>query len=462
MATAPLDLKSLTDGDAPSLRSFLAEVPEDEILRVSEPIDLDFVPTALVLELEKRGRQPVVLFENPLGFHLPVVTNLFGSRERIARMVNAPPNGFNDKWTRAQSSLVPCEVVSSGPVQQVVMAGDEIDAALLPISRHFEKDAGRYIGSGVLICKDPDTGVRNLSYQRMQLKGRDRFGASLHSRGHIWEHLERCQARSRNLEVAVVIGMHPAINVAAAAKVAMEVDELEIAGALLGRPVELVRCKTIDIEVPAHAEFVIEGEILADEHEDEGPYGEYTGYSTYRSTRNIFVVRAITRRARPIFHDIIPGYSAEHLLLGRAAKEAHIFMRLKELVPTLIALNFPKSGTHFHAYMSFRKTAEGQARHALMALLGLDHYLKFVVAVDEDINIFDEQEVLWAIATRFQADTDMFMVSDVFCNRLDPSSREGMSAKLAFDATRPLTSENERARVPADAIARALALLVPK
>jgi 2,5-furandicarboxylate decarboxylase 1 len=459
MAKSPLDLKSLAEGDALSLRSFLAQNPEDDILRINEPIDLDFVPTALVLELEKRNQQPVVLFENPRGYDLPVVTNLFGSRERIARMVNAAPGGFNEKWINAQSKLMPCDVIKSGPAQEVVTTGKDLDAALLPISRHFEKDAGRYIGSGVLVCKDPDTGVRNLSYQRMQLKGRDRFGASLHSRGHIWNHLQRCEERGKNLEVAVVIGMHPAINIAAAAKVAMEVDELEIAGALLGRPIELVKCRTIDIEVPSHAEYVIEGEILANQHEDEGPYGEYTGYSTSRSTRNIFVVKAITRRAKPIFHDLIPGYSAEHLLLGRVAKEAHIFMRLKELVPTLIALNFPKSGTHFHAYMSFKKTAEGQARHALMALLGLDHYLKFVVAVDEDVNIFDEQEVLWAIATRFQADTDMFMVPDVFCNRLDPSSREGLSAKLAFDATRPLVSENERAVVPADAVARAQALL---
>jgi len=459
MTRGPLDLTTLAEGDALSLRSFLAQTPASDILRVGETVDLDFVPTALVLELEKRGRQPIVLFDRAMGFDVPVVTNLFGSRERIARMVNAGPGGFNETWTRAQSRLVPCEIVGSGPVQEVVTTGAEIDAALLPISRHFEKDAGRYIGSGVLICKDPDTGVRNLSYQRMQLKGPDRFGVSLHSRGHIWDHLQRCEARGRNLEVAVVIGMHPAINLAAAAKVAMEVDELEIAGALLGRPIELVKCRTIDIEVPAHAEYVLEGEILANQHEDEGPYGEYTGYSTSRSTRNIFVVKAITRRAKPIFHDLVPGYSAEHLLLGRAAKEAHVFMRLKELVPTLIALNFPKSGTHFHAYMSFKKTAEGQTRHALMALLALDNYLKFVVAVDEDVNIFDEQEVLWAIATRFQADTDMFMVTDVLCNRLDPSSRDGMSAKLAFDATRPLVSENERAVVPPEAIARASALL---
>jgi len=355
--------------------------------------------------------------------------------------------------------MIPPTLVNHGAVQEIVIEGSRLDAGKLPISRHFAKDAGRYIGSGILICKDPDTGIRNLSYQRLQLKQPNRFGASLHSRGHIWEHLQRCAARGRDLEVAVVIGVHPAINLAAGAKVASEVDELDLAGALIGEPIELVKCRTIDVEVPAQAEFVLEGKILADVHEDEGPYGEYTGYSTDRSTRNVFVVSAITSQKNPIYHDIIPGYSAEHLLLGRAAKEAHVFTRLKEMVPTLKALNFPKSGTHFHAYMSMKKLAEGQPRHALMLLLGLDPYLKLVVAVDEDVNVFDEEEALWALATRFQADADMFLVPNVFCNRLDPSSREGMSAKLALDATAPLQWDVERAVLPPDAVRRAAELL---
>jgi UbiD family decarboxylase len=444
---------------SPSLRSFLAALPEEEVLRITDPIDLDFLPTALVLELEKRHQDPVVIIERPKDCSFPVVTNLFASRDRIARMAGAAPGGFNDAWMKALANLTPPVVVARGPVQDFVIEGSAVDAGALPISRHFAKDAGRYIGSGVLVCKDPATGVRNLSYQRLQLKGPNRFGASLHSRGHIWEHLQACAAQGRNLDVAVVIGMHPAINLAAAAKVAMDVDEFEIAGALLGRPVELVKCRTIDVEVPAEAELVLEGQILGGVHEDEGPYGEYTGYSTDRSTRNVFVVSAITWRDNPIFHDIIPGYSAEHLLLGRSAKEAHVYLRLKEMVPGLKALNFPKSGTHFHAYMSLKKTAEGQARHALMHLLGLDPYLKLVIAVDEDVNVFDEQEVLWALATRFQADTDMFMVPDVFCNRLDPSSRDGMSAKLALDATAPLKWDVERTSVPRSAVEWATALL---
>jgi len=251
----------------------------------------------------------------------------------------------------------------------------------------------------------------------------------------------------------VVIGCDPAIYLAGAAKVAMEVDEFALAGALLKRPVELVKCKTIDVEVPADAEYVLEGEILGGVQEDEGPFGEYTGYSTFRSTRNVFVVKAVTRKSKPIFLDIVPGLSNEHLLLGRSAKEAHVFTRLKELVPNLVALNYPKSGTHFHAYISLDKSAEGQARHALMLLFGLDSYIKFAVAVDADVDVYQDSEVLWAMATRFQADTDMFMVPKVFCNRLDPSSVDGMSAKLGIDATAPLNSEVQRTALPPEAMA---------
>ena len=250
-----------------------------------------------------------------------MVANLFASRERIARMVGAPPGGFNDAWTHALAHMIAPVIVSDGPVHEVVVQGNELDAGLLPISRHFAQDAGRDIGSGILICKDPDTGVRNLSYQRLQLKGPNRFGASLHSRGHIWEHLQRARARGRNLEVAVVIGVHPAINLAAGAKVASEVDELDLAGALLSRPVELVKCKDIDVEVPGTGrDRARRRDYLSDVHEDEGPYGEYTGYATERSTRNVLVVKAITSRAQPIYHDIIPGYSAGNISCSGARR----------------------------------------------------------------------------------------------------------------------------------------------
>ncbi len=443
-----------------SLRAFLESIPEDQILRVTEPLALDYTPTAVVLELEKKQQFPVLWLEQPKGFDMPVVSNIFADRRRIAQMAGAEsPADFNGTWLHAEENPISPIIVDNGPVQEVVTIGDEVDVGTLPISRHFDQDAGRYIGSGILVCKDPDSGVRNLSYQRLQMKGKNRFGASLHSRGHIWDHLQRREARGQNLEVAIVLGAHPAVHLAAAAKVAMEVDEYDIAGGMLGQAVELVKCKTIDVEVPANAEIVLEGEILAGVHEDEGPFGEYTGYSTYRSTRNVFVVKAITRRAKPIFLDIIPGYSNEHLLLGRVAKEAHVYHRMKEVLLTLKAINYPKSGTHFHAYMSFKKVAEGQARHALMLLFGLDSYIKLAVAVDDDIDVFNEENVLWAIATRFQADTDMFVVPKVFCNRLDPSAVNGMSAKLGLDATAPLTWDVERTSLPAEVVDIAQAVI---
>lgn len=447
----------------PSLRTFLDELAPDEILRVDEPLPLDYTPTALVMELEKRQEFPVLFLSQPSGSAMPVVANLFASRQRIARMAGvSAPADFNKAWLEAESNLVAPTIVPMGPAQEIVMQGEELDAGLLPISRHFAKDAGRYIGSGILVCRDPDTGVRNLSFQRLHLRGKNRFGASLHSRGHIWDHLMRAAARGQNLPVAVVIGCHPAIYLAAAAKVAMEIDEFDIAGALLKQPVELVQCKTIDVQVPADAEIVLEGELLADRHEDEGPYGEYTGYSTFRSTRNVFVVQAITRRTNPIYLDIIPGNSTEHLLLGRVAKEAHVFNRLKEVLPNIKALNYPKSGTHFHAYLSLRKTAEGQARQALLLLFGLDAYVKLGIVVDEDIDVFNEADVMWALATRFQADTNLFVVPKVFCNRLDPSSVDGMSAKLGLDATLPAQFEAERITLPAEAVEQANALLASR
>jgi 2,5-furandicarboxylate decarboxylase 1 len=432
----------------PSLRDFLSSLPAAELLRVTETVDADYFKTALALELDARSRSPVIQLDHPVGSDVPIVTNLFADRSRIARMAGTDRAGFNAAFARALGRPLAAEVVPSGPIHEVVQTGDEVDVERLPISRHFEGDAGRYISSGILVCKDPDTGVRNLSFQRLQVKGRNRFGASLHSRGHIWEHLQRREARGQNLEVAVVIGCDPAIYLAGAAKVAMEVDEYGVAGALVGEPVQLVKCKTIDVEVPADAEYVLEGEILGGVYEDEGPFGEYTGYSTSRSTRNVFVVKAITRRSQPIFLDIVPGYSNEHLLLGRSSKEAFVYTRLKELVPNLVALNYPKSGTHFHAYLSMKKTAEGQARHALMLLLGLDNYIKLAIAVDDDVDVFDESQVLWAMATRFQADTDMFVVPKVYCNRLDPSSVDGMSAKTGMDATAPLNAESERTALP--------------
>lgn len=443
----------------PSLRDFLEALPQDDLLRVSEPVPIDYVPTALVLEFEKTGHAPALYLEAPKASDMPVVTNLFGDARRIARIAGVDVGGFNAAWARVLGSPTPPRVVASGPVQEQVFLGNQADVRTLPIPRHFAQDAGPYVNGGVLVCKDPDTGVRNLSFQRLLPKGPTRFTTNLGSRGDIWEHLNRVAARGKNLEVAVVIGAHPALYLAAAAKVGMEVDEYDLAGGLLGAPLDLVKCRTIDIEVPAEAEIVLEGELLGNEFEDEGPVAEYTGYASGRSTRNVFVVKAITRRAKPIYLDIVSGASSEHLLMAGTARQARTFARLKEMMPGIKAVHYPRSGVSYHAYLSLKKKADGEARRALMLLFGLDPYVKHAIAVDDDIDVFNEGEVQWALATRFQADTGMFVVPKVFCNRIDPSSVDGTAAKLGIDATVPPNWDAERATVPEAAIAAARRLM---
>jgi UbiD family decarboxylase len=440
-----------------SLRDFIDSLPPSEVLRVRAPVD--YVPTALVMELEKQNRSPVVYLEPEDSLSMPVVVNLFGDRRRVARIARVEERDFFPSWGRFLSNPIKPRLVSSGPAQENVLAGDEADCTAFPIAKHFAADGGRYVSSGIFVCKDPDTGVRNLSYARMLMKGPRRFTINVASRGDLWEHHARSSARGKNLEVAVVIGTLPAVYLAASAKVAMTIDEYDIAGSFVGAPIDLVKCRTIDVEVPADCEIVLEGEILADEHEDEGPAAEYTGYSSRRSTRNVFVVKAVTRRERPMYLDIVTGPSSEHLIMAGIARQARDFTRIKEMVPGLTAINFPKSGNLLHAYLSLKKSAEGEARRALMLLFGADPYVKLGIAVDDDVDVHNEAEVLWALATRFQADKDMFVVPKVLSTMLDPSSSEGMNAKLGLDATVPVGWNETRVTLSPDAIAAAQAII---
>jgi UbiD family decarboxylase len=291
-------------------------------------------------------------------------------------------------------------------------------------------------------------------------KGPAQFSINLGSRGDLWEHHKRAESRKKNLEVAVVIGAPPAFYLAASAKVAPDVDEYDIAGSLLGRPLDVIRCRTVDIEVPADAEYVLEGEILAEQRDDEGPAAEYTGYASERSTRNVFIVKAITRKSKPIYLDIVPGKSAEHLLLAGIARQARDYARIKEMVPSLYAINFPISGNLFHANLSLKNPLAGEARRAMLVLFGADPYVKLAIAVNHDIDVFNEAAVQGALATRFQADTGMFVVPKTLCNLLDPSSTGGMSAKLGIDATVPSDWPEKPATLPPEAVRAAAEILL--
>ena len=439
-------------GEECSLRGFLDSLDPEDILDLKIKRE-DYLLSAISGQLEEEKRFPVIRLTDPETGRVSVA-NLFGDRERLRKAIRH----VTDVAEAAGAFSVP-EVVSDAPCRECREEYADVNVLRLPVFRHFEGDAGRYITSGIIFAKDPDTGRYNMSFHRMQLKDRDRIGISLHSRGDLWSYFERAKEKNEDLEIAAVVGLHPAYYITAASKIPENQDDYSWAGAYMDRQVRVTRAGTVDLMVPADAEYVIEGRILKDEFEDEGPFGEYTGYSTSRSTRNVFHVTAVTHRRNPVWQDLVPGYSWEHLLLSQFTKEIILLDRLKKEMPEVKALAMPKNGCHFHAYVSMKPKARGQAKQMMMLLFGLDLYLKMIVAVNEDVDVYNEEEVLWAMATHVQADRDVFIVPRVLCNRLDPSSVDGMSAKMGIDATGDGAEESIRVTVPEDVRKKAEKLL---
>lgn len=417
------------------IRTLRQQSPE-ELWEIEGPVSLEYEMTAYAIELERRPDPPALLFKKIAGFEYPVLSNIFASRRRIARILGLEEGDLVAEWPAIAARRIKPESSSESPVKQVIATGDQVDLWDYPIPVHFETDAGRYISGGVAMAKDPDSGIGNLNFTRLQVRGPAVMGASMHSRGDLWNFQRRQESRGKALQVAVVIGVHPAISIAAATQLPIDEDELELAGGLMGKPVPVVPAETVDLMVPAHAEMVIEGYIEPAVREDEGPFNEYTGYSTDRSTRHVMNVTAITHRRDMIFQDVVPGNASEHLNLSKTSRVPRVFQVVKQTFSNAVAINYPFSGTHFHCYLSMRAPLPGQAKQAILLLFGLDMYLKLVVVVDDDVDVYNEQDVLWALATRFQADRDLFMVDGVTCNLLDPSSRGGVSTKLGLDATR--------------------------
>jgi UbiD family decarboxylase len=389
-----------------------------------------------------------------------LATNFFASRERIARLFDVDARGLFDAYQQRANAPIAPLYVARGPVLDEVVEADAVDLAHVPMIRHFATDRGAYITNAVIVAEDPVTGIANMSYHRSMLHARNALATSLHSRGHLWRMLQTAKARGDTLKVAMVIGAHPMFMLAAASRVPFGTDERAIAGGLFGAPLELVRTPRYGIGVPAAAEFVLEGTIDPDARADEGPFGEFTGYSSDRSTNNVMRVDTMMRRRDAWLVDVVGGPYAEHLTLARLPREAEMSEKLKARFPAVTALHYPNSGTHFHCYVALNQTRDGEARQIMLALLGWDPYLKHVVAVDGDIDITDDSQVLWAIAAHAQPHDDVFIVGGLPGSPLDPSSSvEGTTSRMGIDATRGSQFDGIRARIGEDAMQRAAAIL---
>ena len=424
------------------LRSFVSEYERacpSEVVRVHEPISTDFDVMALVLEYERRRRFPVLLLEQVRGSDIPIVCNVVASRRALAFALGVPETALALEYARRIKDPIKPVVVADPAFHQRVFRGADVDLARLPIPTYFPGDAGRYLTAGLLVARDPETGVETEGYHRFQVRARDRMGVSLHSRRRMFEYQRRAEARKQPLPCAIALGVHPLVSMGSLAYPPPDVGKFEVVGGLFGAPLEVAPCTSIDLQVPAAAEIVIEGEILPGVREPEGPFGEFTGYFSRRSTEHVFVARAIAMRERPWFQSIGSGRAGDHITTLGLVREAEIHNAVSRVIPNVTGVHVPLSGTSsFTAYVAIKQSRPGEAKHVIPIVLGVDHYLKLVVVVDDDIDVFDESDVLWAVATRMQADRDLVTIAGSLGAMLDPSADDrGITAKLGIDATRP-------------------------
>ncbi|MGH8248015.1 MAG: UbiD family decarboxylase [Gammaproteobacteria bacterium] len=444
------------------LRHFLAELEKklpEEFVHVEREVDPKFELCAVLRKLQDENRYPAVLFEKVKGSAFPVVSNLFASRNRLALAFGVEADNLVEGYMRLEDRLIKPKRVRNAPVHDVVLDGRRVDLTRLPILTHCEKDAGPYITSGVGIFKDPDTGIYDVGIFRMQLKGKNKVGVLYGAYSKAARVIRKNEQRNKPTEMAVYVGHHPASILSSQTKVPATVDEFSVMGGLLGEAVEVVPAKTVEVNVPARAEFVLEGEILPHVREPEGPFGEYPWYYGLEYDSHVMRVRAITHREDAIYHDIFSGHP-DHNMCGKIQREAVILKRVRMNVPGAKDVCLPVSGACRHVgYVSMRKDFDGQGKIAAMSALAAETMMKLAVIVDDDIDVENESEVWWAVATRTQPDRAIFMVPEAYVSELDPSAysikdrnRRGyLNTKWAIDATKPIEMPfEERADVPRD------------
>ena len=370
------------------------------------------------------------------------------------------PTAFRERCQK----YIPCEVVDTAAWDEVVLEGDQIDLTKLPIPLQFTVDAAPYITAGQITARDPVTGVDTTGFHRLMLKGKNRLGVSLHSRRRLYEYHRRAEEKGQSLPVAITIGTHPLHYMGSMVYAyPPNVRKFEIIGGLFGEPYRLARCGVADLEVPAGAEIVIEGEILAGVKEPEGPFSEFTGYASHRSTQNVFVAKRVRMRRDAIYHSVVSGMSQDHILVSCITREGEILNALRRNLPNVRNVHVPHTTCGaFMAFVSMKKTAEGEPQMAMMATFGTELYTKYVIVVDDDVDIFNMNDVMWAVATRVRAEKDIVLIPGCKGAIIDPTSdpQTFTLTKMGIDATRPAGKDfAERLVISDEQRARARALL---
>ena len=436
---------------AKNLRTYLQELVEkrsQDVVVVDREVDWRFEASALVEKFEREEKFPLVLFKKIKGSEMPLIINLGASYERLALALGSTSveQMEKDLAEMERSPIPPREVPPErAPVKEVILKGEKADLDILPILTHNELDAGRYINAAAMICKERGTGIYNLGIYRHQKQGKRQLGLMINPANHASYVRVEYEEHNEAMEVALAIGHHPAFLMAAVTKQPGIGQEVEVAGAFLREPLEMVRAETVDLVVPGHAEIVVEGIVPPHKRHYEGPFGEWPHYYYKEGEQPFIEVTAITMRRRPIYQSIHSAHF-EHNIIGAAPRLGSLYRRIREAVPSIKAVNLPMSGAaRSHCYISLKKRAEGEPKQAALAAFVTEPAIKHVIVVDDDIDVFNETQVLWALAMRFQADRDLVVLTNIIGSHLNPTAyghnrmeKGPMETKLIFDATKPL------------------------
>lgn len=437
----------------PSLRDWLRTLEAHDLLvRVRDEIDVHHLAAATAANYTKAS-----LFERVRGYDVPVAANAVSNRRMLALALDTTEAGLVPELEERLRHRVKPTRAGDGPCQEVVLTGDDVDLTRFPIHLQHELDGGPYITAGVLVARHPRTGVPNLGIYRMMFRTRRETGVDVTAPHKLRRYYQLAVDARRPLEVACVLGLHGADLLAAVATAPEDVDEYEVMGALRREPVPLVKCATIDVEVPADAEIVFECEMPPDGWvEDEGPYGEFTGSYGGLKRNPVLRVKAITHRRSPVFLSAThggyrPGWTDFYLLvplfeltIGNALRAANIDVR---------AIRFHPGSSGMWVIFAIKQWSAGDARNALHLALAASNqnFPKYAVVVDEDIDVFDDEMVYWAMTWRTQAHEDVQVFTGMKAIPLDPSLPSEMppvtTSKMGIDATIPLGRERFRFEV---------------
>lgn len=421
-----------------SMRDWIAHLEKTKRLVITKKgVPLKYTLAAITKQLDG---EKAVLFPNPDHHPIAVVSGIVSKRDWIAEAMGISNNMLLEHFREAVLNPIPWKEIKKAQAQEVVIRKNIDIKSILPIPTHNEYDSGEYITAGLVIARNPQSGEQNVSINRLQINGPDTLGILILPRD-LNKFFEMAENKDQSLPVSISIGSDPMSLLASQAILPLNTDELGVAGGLIKKPLDVVKCITNDVRVPAASEIIIEGRLLPNVRESEGPFGEFPQYYGPAGKRQVIKIDAITHRESPIYHTIVPA-AMEHLLLGAIPREASILTALQRQFSNVMDVHLSRGGVcRYHLAVKVKKRLEGEQKNIIFGAFASHADIKMATIVDEDVDVHDPTAVEWAVATRFQASSDTIVVKGALGSKLDPSGKDGLVDKMGIDATKPLESE---------------------